>query len=142
MVEQMIGEQVATIDARIDVVVKTIRIDQLQVHKLVKPTESGYTHAILNPAGETIAFLVPKNDGYAIVSYPTPYSFCVQPYSTVNIVEGRIINGLDYWMHVVRLSDPTRFVGDCTCRVAGVVGESVMIGGEDDCPVHGFGPDN
>lgn len=45
------------------------------------------------------------------------------------------------WQRVVQQTDPTRFVGNCTCRVACVVGTKIFIGGEDDCPEHGFGPE-
>jgi len=33
-----------------------------------------------------------------------------------------------------------RFTGECTCRPIRV-GSRIMIGGEDDCMVHGFGDD-
>ena len=36
--------------------------------------------------------------------------------------------------------DPSRFVPPCTCRPIDIGGGRIIIGGEDDCPVHGFGP--
>ena len=44
----------------------------------------------------------------------------------------------------VQRSDPTRFVDGCQCRIGAVVrdpdiGERIIISGESDCPVHGFG---
>lgn len=36
-------------------------------------------------------------------------------------------------------AEATYFVGDCACRPVPIPGWGTMIGGSDDCPVHGFG---
>ena len=41
--------------------------------------------------------------------------------------------------HWVLESVSDRFVPPCTCRHVVTYGDSVYIGGEGDCPVHGFG---
>lgn len=43
-------------------------------------------------------------------------------------------------MERVMDSDPSRFVGGCTCRIGTVEdGGRILVAGESDCPVHGFG---
>ena len=37
-------------------------------------------------------------------------------------------------------NDRDRFTGACTCRPVTIQGLCTIIAGEDDCPVHGFGP--
>lgn len=51
-------------------------------------------------------------------------------------------NCLAYWLPEIA-ADKTRFTPPCTCRLILIV-EHVhyIVGGEDDCPVHGFGPDD
>jgi hypothetical protein len=47
----------------------------------------------------------------------------------------------DYFLKkTVQLSDPTRFVGECTCRIGAYIHleKRIIIASEDDCPVHGF----
>lgn len=49
-------------------------------------------------------------------------------------------------IRVVQAQDPTRLCGNCTCRIVSVLWTSdktfwLLLGSEDDCPVHGFGDD-
>ena len=57
------------------------------------------------------------------------------------------IEWCDRFADIAWKNDPTRFVGDCTCTIGTVVRDSVdseriLIAGESDCTVHGFGSED
>lgn len=60
----------------------------------------------------------------------------------VEVDKDRCPNCLAYYLPEIA-AETTRFVPPCTCYLITIV-ENVhyIVGGEDDCPVHGFGPDD